>query len=687
MGKKTKKAGKGKEKTERKTAKAEEKRSRRETKKLSAEDDIDAILLSLQKEEAKKTEIHIEENVPAPSPRSNCSLNINPLKETELILYGGEFYNGTKTFVYGDLYRYDVEKQEWKLISSPNSPPPRSAHQAVAWKNYLYIFGGEFTSPNQERFHHYKDFWVLDLKTNQWEQLNYKGCPSPRSGHRMVLYKHKIIVFGGFYDTLREVRYFNDLHVFDLDQFKWQEIKPSPGCMWPSARSGFQLFVHQDEIFLYGGYSKEVSSDKNGCETGVVHSDMWSLDPRSWEWNKVKKSGMPPGPRAGFSVCVHKRRALLFGGVVDMEVEGDVIMSLFLNELYGFQLDSRRWYPLELRKAKSTKNKLKKSSDEKPNTAALDDKISPMELDKCENDKDEDLEYNEEVDVESNIDDISLDLERTMTVDDERVATTSDGKPSESSSKYSLQSSVLSEVVKPCGRINSCMAVGRDTLFIYGGMMEVKDREITLDDLYTLNLSKLDEWKCIIPASESEWIEASEGEDEDEDEEESEDEQSGREDDSDETDDNDDDDDDDDDDDAKSSVPGSLELGDAVAILKGGGKSVRRKEKRARIEQIRANLGLSDSQRTPMPGESLKDFYKRTNLYWQMAAYEHTQHTGKELRKDGFDLAVARYKELKPILDELAILEAEQKAEEEEGPESSSLRKRGNKKNKHLASK
>lgn len=46
-----------------------------------------------------------------------------------------------QTFVYGDLYRYDVEKQEWKLISSPNSPPPRSAHQAVAWKNYLYIFG------------------------------------------------------------------------------------------------------------------------------------------------------------------------------------------------------------------------------------------------------------------------------------------------------------------------------------------------------------------------------------------------------------------------------------------------------------------------------------------------------------------------------------------------------------------
>ena len=55
-----------------------------------------------------------------------------------LILSEFEFL---QTFVYGDLYRYDVEKQEWKLITSPNSPPPRSAHQAVAWKNNLYIFG------------------------------------------------------------------------------------------------------------------------------------------------------------------------------------------------------------------------------------------------------------------------------------------------------------------------------------------------------------------------------------------------------------------------------------------------------------------------------------------------------------------------------------------------------------------
>ena len=41
---------------------------------------------------------------------------------------------------------------------------------------------------------------------------------------------------------------------------------------------------------------------------------------------QVKKSGMPPGPRAGFAMCVHKRRALLFGGVVDMEVDGQLLV-------------------------------------------------------------------------------------------------------------------------------------------------------------------------------------------------------------------------------------------------------------------------------------------------------------------------------------------------------------------------
>ncbi|XP_057861987.2 uncharacterized protein LOC131070450 isoform X2 [Cryptomeria japonica] len=635
MGKKQKKPGVGKQKTERKTAKAEEKRARRGDKHVSQEDDIDSILASIRKEEAKKKEVHVEENVPPPSPRCNCSVTVNPLKDTELIIYGGEYYNGDKTFVYGDLFRYNTEKKEWKLISSPNGPPPRSAHQAVAWKNSLFIFGGEFTSPNQERFHHYKDFWCLDLNTNQWEQLQLKGSPSARSGHRMVLYKHKIVIFGGFYDTLREVRYYNDLHIFDLDEFKWQEVKPKPGSLWPSPRSGFQLVVYQDEIFLYGGYFKDHAPDKDVSEKGIVLVDMWVLDPRAGEWNKVKKLGMPPGARAGFSMCVHKKRALLFGGVVDMEVKGDVLRSLFLNELYGFQLDNHRWYPLELRKGKLVKDKTGGRVKPEQQSGGAVTKSKDGEDVLCESKATNASEALSSMDVlhknsfemteldEDDCHQLSDQVTNKLSVDDLADITnyTSNGKDEKKNANGEAWISITTEAVKPCGRINACMAVGKDTLYLYGGMMEVGDQEVTLDDVYILDLNKLDEWKCIKEASKTEWIEASDDEDENDEDDE----------DNDATDSDSEEEEDDNEEEKKESDKNNLGVEAAAAIIRGEGRKLRRKERRAKIDQIRAELGLSDSQRTPLPGESLKDFFSRTNMYWQMAAYEHTQHTGKRL--------------------------------------------------------
>jgi len=73
-------------------------------------------------------------------------------------------------------------------------------------RGFYYVFGGEFTSPNQERFHHYKDLWRCELATNQWEQLNLKGAPSARSGHRCALYKSKLVLFGGFFDSGKQVK-------------------------------------------------------------------------------------------------------------------------------------------------------------------------------------------------------------------------------------------------------------------------------------------------------------------------------------------------------------------------------------------------------------------------------------------------------------------------------------------------
>lgn len=53
---------------------------------------------------------------------------------------------------------------------------------------------------------HPQDLWRLDLTTFEWDCLPLKGAPSARSGHRVALYKHKMVLFGGFYDTGKEVK-------------------------------------------------------------------------------------------------------------------------------------------------------------------------------------------------------------------------------------------------------------------------------------------------------------------------------------------------------------------------------------------------------------------------------------------------------------------------------------------------
>ncbi|MCO5578073.1 hypothetical protein L7F22_031911 [Adiantum nelumboides] len=580
------------------------------------------------------------------------AVTVNPTKDSELIVFGGEHNNGNKTFVYNDLYRYNAEKDQWKHVSSPNSPPPRSAHQAVGWKNSVFVFGGEFASPNQERFHHYKDLWRFDLATNTWEQLLLKGCPSPRSGHRMVLYKHKIILFGGFYDTLREVRYFNDMYVLDLDKYKWQEIKPKLGMQWPSPRSGFQFSVHLDEVFLYGGYFKDHGSEKDTSEKGVVHADLWMLDPRSWEWSKVKKQGMPPGARAGFSMCTHKRRAILFGGVVDTEAEGSSFM-----------------YPLELRKGKLPKQKTKGKASIASDHGQLLETGNGKSFDVNHSGE----TVNKQVSLPSSIDagcadmdvqssrcyqNLASQMEETELDDTEMDDENSTESAERSASMMHIPSTsaAIQQVVKPCGRINGCMVVGRDTLYLYGGLMEVGDQEITLDDLYTLDLNKLDEWRYLIEASKAEWVDLHQEEEADDES----DSGSASDTDADSS-------GDEGDGEFQDTKSGTLSAAqETAALLRGAGKKMLRKERKSKIENLRSALGLADLQRTPKPGETLKDFFVRTNEYWQLAAYQHTQHTGKELRKDGFDLAEGHYRELKPVLDELAKLEAEQKEEEEE---------------------
>ncbi|KAH9129334.1 hypothetical protein AeMF1_000620 [Aphanomyces euteiches] len=717
-------------------AKKEEKKARQELKqqkinkkkaskeaKDAGEEDIEAILQEFMKKDAAKVAIKI---VPTsqPSPRANFSLS--SMINGDLLMFGGEYFDGECNVCYNELYRWNLEANEWKLISSPNTPPPRCSHQSVVYRDHLYIFGGEFATADQ--FYHYRDLWRLDLKTNSWECLEGKGGPSPRSGHRMTVWRNYLVVFGGFYEAARETKWFNDLFLFNFADLKWKKITFPVHKATPAPRSGCQLAVmaSTDTIFMYGGYAKVKNVDEKA--EGKVYTDIWALhmapiiknqDPT---WERLSRKGHPPTPRSGATMTVYKNRAILFGGVFDEEGRRHELKSVFYNDMFAYDMERKRWYEYKLRSKKEPGKRRRKKKvagngnddddddgdDESPSDGDSDaeDEEEAKEEAKRQNQFgyvgedgsivyiDDDEEEKEEEKSEKPVVEADIALEeesKEEEVDEvEALLAPSTTDTTEASVAANAEEEPAAPPQRmPLPRINPALIVRGNTFYVYGGVLEDGDREITLDDCWSLDLKRMDEWVEILPGTMAEQMwkgDVSDTEDS--------------------TLDDDEDDDDDDDeeefteyvepvDEVEEEVKpapvvseASLAVARAVDVLDGNIEKKKKKKKndrkalRAEIEELQDQLQLADESQTPQPGENLRDFFARTADHWakQVALLPDTferQLSVKDIKREGFAMAEVRYNELLPILERLNELEAEQKKAEEEHKEKKAAKKGG----------
>ncbi|XP_051916843.1 kelch domain-containing protein 4 isoform X1 [Hippocampus zosterae] len=505
MGKKGKneKKVKGAEKTAAKMEKKVSKRSKRE------EEDLEALIAEFQSLDAKKTQV-VETACPPPSARLSASLSAHPEKD-ELILFGGEFFNGKKTYVYNDLFFYNIKKNSWVKSEIPNPPPPRCSHQAVAVSQgggQLWVFGGEFASPNGDQFYHYKDLWVLHLATHTWENIKAPGGPSGRSGHRMALSKRQLLVFGGFHESTRDFIYYSDIYSFSLDTFSWSRLSVSGVA--PSPRSACQMTSTLDGsgVIIYGGYSK--LRLKKDIEKGTIHSDMFLLkqegkdSQEKWTWSRLSPSGNKPPPRSGFSMAVGPAgRAVLFGGVCDEEEE-ETLEGDFYNDLYLYDAVKNRWYPAQLRGNKMDKKKRRRGKKDEAGGEAADKEqgedapTGPAEV----------------------IKEIVTEDGTVMTIK-EVIPGAQEAKEAIDEDEDEEEEADDSALVEPCPRSSAMATVRQGKLFLYGGMFEVGSRQFTLNDFYCLDLHKMDQWEALVEMDPKtqEWLEESESEDDDEEEE------------------------------------------------------------------------------------------------------------------------------------------------------------------------
>ncbi|KAE8258752.1 hypothetical protein A4X13_0g1476 [Tilletia indica] len=694
-------------------------------KPVDDEQDLDALLEQFRESWAAEHAVSEEKLSGPPSRRANATFTACP-NGNDLWLMGGEYFDGDRANFYADVYRYSPDKNEWRSYSSPNQPGPRSAHQVVATPQaggLLWLFGGEFASPRMTSFHHYRDLWVFSIASHSWERIETKVKPSARSGHRMAAWKQYVILFGGFVDTGARTTYLNDCWVFDTLDYKWTEIKSNP-IRWPSPRSGFSFLSTPEGIVLYGGYVKRYV--KGQRTQGVALDDIWflstttggtspqPLEPVAWTWAKRRRVGYYPNPaRSGTTMTLWANRAMgvLFGGVTDTEADEETMESEFWKDLYAYNLSGTgRWVSLNLKRPKkkggggggaAAKERRRKEAEE----AARRRK---------EEEEEEERRYKEEEEGSSDEEMNSADEEedeeervRLRAIEEARAAREAQNRADASPAQESGSSTTVeqggeriqieSEVPEgegdapraaedddpddpqktvPRERYNAMLAVQRNTLYLYGGIWENDNREYTMDDFYTLDLSKMERYVCLkeCPIDAIEWNESGSesGSDSDSDSE-SGDSSSG----------------------SEAGAEGGQEgieyvaddSGDedeaAVAALLGEDVEVAaltpeeiealRKQKVAEQEELRkkaqAFMGVAkDTSRTqedilstPFPGENLRTFYDRTKEYWAQNAHASgdSQHRGKELRRDGFALAERRYEEYKPILEEIERIQAQ----------------------------
>ncbi|CCE65598.1 hypothetical protein TPHA_0M00200 [Tetrapisispora phaffii CBS 4417] len=599
MAKKTKKDKDAKKaraeaKAKKNQSKAEIKDKKKAKKNLDGEDeddmDIEEVLANFKKEQEQFEQINVE-SVDKPTRRINSCMIANPNHgKKELLLFGGENTSQEQgvTHFYNDLYTFTPDNDLWKKITSQNSPMPRSSAAMAAHPSGIALLhGGEFSSPKQNTFYHYSDTWLLDCTTREWTKVEQKNGPSARSGHRITVWKNYFILHGGFRDLGSTTSYLNDSWLFDITSYKWRQIEFPPNHPVPDARSGHSLIPTQEGAVLWGGYCK-VKAGK-GLQKGKILGDCWYLkmkaDPSAVRWERRKKQGFQPSPRVGCSMVHHKGRGILFGGVYDFEETEESLDSIFYNDLFSYQIESNRWYALQLRSQRKKVVRLNnKSSKEKE--LELQNILNEI-LEKA-NLKDDDEDANE----------LSNGLGSDSDSDDE-------------SEKVSKKEYIVRNQL-PHHRFNASTTVVDDTLFIYGGVWELGEKDYSIDSMYSIDLNKLDGvtvyWENLHDIEKAKELGAINSDEEDEEDE------------------------DDEDDDEEETVDQKL-----VA---------EEEEEEEEIEDA-DDMEIPDPRPWlphPKAFESLRNFYVRTGasfLEWAISNNKHTR--GKHLKTKSFELCQDRW--------------------------------------------
>ena len=257
-----------------------------------------------------------------PGCRENNGVVISDSSKS-IYLFGG--YDGSSWL--NDLWKFDIESQEWTCIQNSSDPNPdtdqemidddetvgkkpsrRFGYVSVVHDEKLVLFGGFDGS------RWLADMYVFDFRTKIWSEVEQKGkLPSPRSCPAWAKDDKSIYLQGGYDGVERK----DDFFACDLSTYTWTQMPSLGKC--PSPRYFHSCCLYGNKMYLYGGYS------------GIQRlADMFAYDFETNHWSEVDSSnGDVPTGRSSLVTQVYENSLYVFGGYDGKRV---------LSDFYKFRL-------------------------------------------------------------------------------------------------------------------------------------------------------------------------------------------------------------------------------------------------------------------------------------------------------------------------------------------------------------
>lgn len=248
------------------------------------------------------------------------------LVENNLLIQGGQQHISTG-FKYFSLNPavLDTKTHTWfaPRVALGKGPKERAYHTTTRVGSTLFIFGGS-TAEKAGESGILDDMPIFDLIRMAWDTRDVRGKkPRSRYMHSAALCEAKLIIFGGS-DGRKSLI---DVNVLDTDTMLWSQ--PSCGGSVPPGLQAHTCTLVDDRLYFVGGMT--VSLDESEHSSIKYSADVYSLQCTSLEWNRLRRRGDAPTPRAYHATALVGGFLVLLGGWSG-KAEG-------VNELSTLELD------------------------------------------------------------------------------------------------------------------------------------------------------------------------------------------------------------------------------------------------------------------------------------------------------------------------------------------------------------